>query len=55
MQVGLDRFRMNLKMGVEEAGNDRKTQKKLLDLLNLHPVPPDEVMLSPKLLNLRIR
>jgi hypothetical protein len=29
MQVGLDRFRMNLKMGVEEAGNDRKTQKKL--------------------------
>jgi len=29
MQVGLDRFRMNLKMRVEEAGNDRKTQKKL--------------------------
>ena len=32
-----------------------KNEKKLLDLLNLHPVPPDEVMLSPKLLNLRTR
>lgn len=32
-----------------------KNEKKLLDLLNLHPVPPDEVTLSPKLLNLRIR
>lgn len=32
-----------------------KNEKKLLDLLNLHPVPPDEVMLSPKLLNLRFR
>lgn len=32
-----------------------KNEKKLLDLLNLHAVPPDEVMLSPKLLNLRIR
>ena len=32
-----------------------KNEKKLLDLLNLRPVPPDEVMLSPKLLNLRIR
>lgn len=32
-----------------------KNEKKLLDLLNLHPVPPDEVMLSPKLLNLKIR
>ena len=32
-----------------------KNEKKLLDLLNLRPVPPDEVMLSPKLLNLGIR
>ncbi len=32
-----------------------KNEKKLLDLLKLHPVPPDEVMLSPKLLNLRTR
>lgn len=32
-----------------------KNEKKLLDQLNLHPVPPDEVMLSPKLLNLRTR
>ena len=32
-----------------------KNEKKLLDLLNLHPVPPDEVMLSPKLLNLKTR
>ena len=30
-----------------------KNEKKLLDLLNLHPVPPDKVMLSPKLLNLK--
>jgi len=29
MQVGLDRHRINLKMRDEEAGNDRKTQKKL--------------------------
>ena len=32
-----------------------KNEKKLLDLLNLHPVPPDEVTLSSKLLNLRSR
>lgn len=32
-----------------------KHEKKLLDLLNLHPVPPDEVTLTPKLLNLKNR
>ena len=32
-----------------------KYEEKLLDLLNLHPVPPDEVTLSPKLLSLRTR
>lgn len=30
-------------------------EKKLLNLMNLHPVPADEVILSPKLLNLRNR
>jgi len=29
MQVGLDRHRINHKIKAEEAGNDRKTQKKL--------------------------
>ena len=32
-----------------------KNEKKLLDLLNLSPVAPDDVMLSPKLLNLSKR
>lgn len=32
-----------------------KNEKKLLDLLHLSPIPPDDVMLSHKLLNLRKR
>ena len=32
-----------------------KYEEKLLAMLNLHPVPPDEVTLSPKLLDLRFR